>query len=109
MSDTSSEEGEYVAKSSSSEYVLNFMEEAFEDSSPPAINKIRNWNQGSTRNYYPRPTHLDLQYEERGSFTTFHFSGHSIYQWNIDRKSEHEILSTLLTMTASPYKAKRHT
>ena len=86
------------------------MEEAFEDSSPPAINKIRNWNQGSARNYYPRPTPPDLQYEERGSFTTSHFRGRFYLPIEYRRKSEHEILSTLqeITMAVSAYKTKRY-
>ena len=87
MFDTSSKEEEIDAQSSSSEDILNVIEEAFEDSSPPAINKIKNWHQGSTRNYYPRPTLPDLQCEERGSFATSQFSGDAIYQWNIDEKS----------------------
>ena len=75
------------------------------------INKLRNWKQGNTRNYYPRPTSLDLQYEERGSFTSSHFDGTPIYQWNIDEKSEHEILSTLqeMTIAVTAYKSKRFT
>ena len=40
--DTSSEEEEGDTKSSSSEDILNVIEEEFEDSSPSAINKIRN-------------------------------------------------------------------
>ena len=85
------------------------MEEAFEDSSPLAINKLRNWTQGNTRNYYPRPTPPDLQYEECGIFTTSHFNGESVCQWNIDGKSEHEILGTLqeMTMAVSADKAKK--
>ena len=59
---------------------LNVIEETFDDPSPSPINKIRNWTSGSTRNYYPRPTPLDIQYEEQGSFTTSQFSGQSVHQ-----------------------------
>jgi len=94
-----------------SEEALNVIEETFEEPSPSAINKIRNWTSGSARNYYPRPTPPDLQYEERGSFTISQFSGESVHQWNIDGKSEHEILSTLqeMTMALSAYKARKLT
>ena len=38
-----------------------------------------------------------------------HFNGESVYQWNTDGKSEHEILTTLqeMTMALSAYKAKK--
>jgi len=60
------------------------------------------------RNYYSRPTPPDLQYEERGTFSTNHFDGQSVYTWNIDGKSEHEILNTLqqMTMAITAYKAR---
>ena len=65
-SDTSSSSEDEV--NTDSEEALNVIEEAFDDPSPSAINKIRHWTSSSTRNYYPRPTPLDIQYEERGSF-----------------------------------------
>ena len=94
-----------------SEEALNVIEEAFDDPSPSSINEIRNWTLGSTRNYYLRPTPLNILYEERGSFTTCQFGGQSVHQWNIDGKSEHEILSTLqeMTMALSAYKAQKLT
>jgi len=38
-----------------------------------------------------------------------HFDGQSVYTWNIDGKSEHEILNTLqeITMVCIAYKALR--
>jgi len=94
-----------------SEEALNVIEETFEDPSPSAINKIRNWTSSRSRNYYPRPIPPDIQYEKRGSFTTFQFSGQSVHQWNIDGRSQHEILSTLqeMTMPLSAYKAHKLT
>ena len=50
------------------------------------------------RNYYTKPTPPDLQYEERGTFAMNHFDGQSVYTWNLDGKSEHEILNTLQEM-----------
>ena len=61
------------------------------------------------RNYYSRPSPPDLQYEERGTFSMNHFDGQSVYTWNIDGKSEHEILNTLqeITMACIAYKSRR--
>ncbi|KAI5653694.1 hypothetical protein M9H77_30881 [Catharanthus roseus] len=52
------------------------------------INKIRRhkfgrfsnnrWKTSDTRNYYPRPTPPDIQYEERAKFHTAHYDGNSI-------------------------------
>ena len=60
------------------------------------------------RNYYPKPTPPDLQFEERGTFAANHFDGQSIYTWNIDGKPEHELLSTLqeMTMAMTAYRTK---
>ena len=49
-------------------------------------------------NYYPRPAPPDIQYKERGQFKDRNFDGRSIYGWNIDGKSEHEVLSTIEDM-----------
>ena len=93
-----SSDNEEENHSDSSEDILNVIEETFKDSSPLSINKIRNWNRGGTRNYYPRPTPPNLQYVERGNFTSSHFDRSSVHQWNIDSKSQHEILNTLQEM-----------
>jgi len=52
------------------------------------------WRNGKTKNYYPRPTPPDIQYEERAIFKSS-YDGTSVYEWNIDGKSEYEILNTL--------------
>ena len=98
-------------QNSSAKDVINVIKDAFDDSSPLAINQIRHWNSCASKNLYPRPSPPDLQYEERGSFSSPAFDGNSIHTWNIDGKSEHEILSTLqeMTMVVSAYKSKRLT
>lgn len=58
----------------------------------------QNWRTAETRNYYPRPTPPDIQYEERAKFHTKSYDGTSIYEWNIVGKSEYEILNTLQEM-----------
>jgi len=75
-SSTNSESDESTTES---EAALRVIEDTFEESLPLAINKINHWNKSSTRNFYPRPTTLDLQYEERGSFVSSSFDGKSIY------------------------------
>jgi len=71
------------------------MTKTFEDDKVLALNKINYGNKSIMRNYYSRPSPPDLQYEERGTFSIDHFDGQSVYTWNIDGKSEHEILNTL--------------
>jgi len=80
----------------------------FNEYKPLALNKICNWKQGSTKNYYPRRTPPYLQYGERGSFGTSQFNGDALYTRNIDGKSEYEILSTLqeMVMAIIAYKTK---
>ena len=43
-----------------------------------------------TKNWYPRPTPPNLQYEEMS--TQFTLSSGKLYEWNIDGLSEQEIL-----------------
>ena len=79
------------------------------DNDPHQINKIRSsWKNIPTKNYYPRPTPVDLQYEERSTFTSKSFSPDMIHEWNIDGKSDYEILNTLqnMGMAIVAYKAK---
>ena len=57
-----------------------------------------------TWNWYPRPTPLDLQFEERNSHQFFVTSG-KLYEWNIDGLVEQEILNKIhhMTMVANNY------
>ena len=48
-----------------------------------------------TRNYYSKPTPLDIQYEERKWYWENSYDGHGVHEWNIDGKSEYEIINTL--------------
>lgn len=52
-------------------------------------NYRRNWNSSETRNYYPRPTPPDIQYEERSKFHTSKYNGSSLINWNIDGKRKY--------------------
>jgi hypothetical protein len=58
-----------------------------------------------TKNWYPRPTPPDMQFEERGFQHQFSVSVDKLYEWNIDGLSEQEVLNKLshLTMVANSY------
>jgi len=105
--DTSSEAEDDI-NSESEEDTLNVITKTFEDEQELSINKINYGNKSTMRNYYSRPSPPDLQYEERGTFSMNHFDGQSVYTWNIDGKSKHEILNTLqeMTMVCIAYKAR---
>ena len=60
------------------------------------INKIKTWHQRS-KNFYPRPTPPDLQFEEKQPQRSM-YSNDFIYDWNIDGLSEHEIFVVLCQM-----------
>ncbi|KAI5346219.1 hypothetical protein L3X38_014098 [Prunus dulcis] len=58
-----------------------------------------------TKNWYPRPTPPDIQFEERNFQTQFSVSSDKLYKWNIDGLSEQEILNKLqhMSMVANSY------
>jgi hypothetical protein len=58
-----------------------------------------------TKNWYPRPTPPDMQFEERSFQHQFSVSADKLYEWNIDGLSEQEVLNKLshLTMVANSY------
>ena len=47
-----------------------------------------------TKNWYPRPTPPDLQFEERNGHQ-FSVSSGKLYEWNIDGLAEQEILNKI--------------
>ncbi|CAL8134174.1 unnamed protein product [Prunus armeniaca] len=58
-----------------------------------------------TKNWYPRPTPPDIQFEERNFQTQFSVSSDKLYEWNIDGLSEQEIFNKLqhMSMAANSY------
>ena len=48
-----------------------------------------------TKNWYPRPTPHDLQFEEWNVSNQFSISFGKLYEWNIDGLSEQEILNKI--------------
>ncbi|KAK9747931.1 hypothetical protein RND81_02G024400 [Saponaria officinalis] len=92
-------ESDSIESSYGSDDGISQIKEQFDDYQE--VNRIKNrksWQNVSTRNYYPRPKPPDIQYEERSKFKTSQFSPNVIHEWNIDGKSEYEILNTLQEM-----------
>ncbi|RDX90995.1 hypothetical protein CR513_27086, partial [Mucuna pruriens] len=71
----------------------------------PSINMIEI---NKFKNYYPRLSLVDIQYEERGDLVRNSFSGNEISEWNLDGMSEQEILDLTcqMTMVATTHKTK---
>ena len=61
--------------------------------------------------YYSKETPLDLHLESAKTIITENFAGDSIYEWNIDGRSDHEIFITLQRMLIAytTYSTKRAT
>ena len=58
------------------------------------------------KNWYPKPTPPDLQFEERHTYVNSSYSPDLIYEWNIDGMSEYEIINLLheITLLTNVYK-----
>ena len=52
-----------------------------------------------TKNWYPKPTPPDIQFEERSFQTQFSFSVDKLYEWNIDGLFEQEIINKMSHMS----------
>ena len=48
-----------------------------------------------TKNWYSKPTPLDMQFEERSFQTQVSIFANKIYEWNIDGLSEQEIINKM--------------
>ena len=68
-------------------------------------------NVSITRNFYPRPTPPDLQFEERELIVRNAYNAESLYEWNIDGMSQYEILNELheMLMVSNVYKSNNKT
>ncbi|KAL4565433.1 hypothetical protein LXL04_029527 [Taraxacum kok-saghyz] len=79
------------------------------------LNKINQFNgnpKPTIRNYWPRPYLPDVQIEERAfQYDWSAYDGASVYEWNIDGYSEHQIINIVqeMTMAANAYKSKGNT
>ena len=52
-----------------------------------------------TKNWYSKPTPLDMQFEERAFQTQFSVFTDKLYEWNIDGFSEQEIINKMSHMS----------
>ena len=48
------------------------------------LKSINNLKAPKTRNYYPRATFPDMQFEERNQYTQALYTSGTIYEWNIE-------------------------
>ncbi|CAL8132395.1 unnamed protein product [Prunus armeniaca] len=68
----------------------------------PEINRLmtkkRFTQTAKTKNYYPRPTPVDLQFEEDGMWNSAQYDGSSIVEWNIDGLTKYHIINTMKHM-----------
>ena len=91
----------------SSEEEADELIKMFEEPHNQIISKdINNLETFKTRNYYPRPTFPDMQFEERNQYTQASYTSGTIYEWNIDGMTEYNILTKLqeMTMVSTAYK-----
>ena len=61
-----------------------------------------------TKNWYPKPTPPDLQFEERHTYVNSSYSPNLIYELNIDGMSKYEIINLLHEMTLLTNVYKNH-
>ena len=81
------------------------VEEAFQNLELKRITNKRVNPTTLTKNWNPRPTHPDIQFEERNIQNQFSVSADKVYEWNIDGLSEQELLNKLqhISMVANSY------
>ena len=64
-----------------------------------SINRIKherlNTQKPRTKNYYPRPTPPDIQYEENYQMIGTRYDGDALYEWNLDGLSEYQVIKFL--------------
>jgi hypothetical protein len=90
---------------SDSDNNLKQIENAFSNLELKRIHKSRVNPTSLTKNWYPRPTPPDIQFEERNFQSQFSVSSDKLYEWNIDGLSEQEIINKLthMSMVANSY------
>ncbi|CAL9012924.1 unnamed protein product [Prunus brigantina] len=68
----------------------------------PELNRLTNEKRftqiAKTKKYHPRPTPIDLQFEEDGMWNSTQYDESSIVEWNIDGLTEYQIINTMKHM-----------
>ncbi|KAK2973929.1 hypothetical protein RJ640_019444 [Escallonia rubra] len=58
------------------------------------------------RNYYTRPTPVDMQLEEKNFSNPLSFNGSSIYEWNLDGMTDYHVITLLQHMLMAANSAR---
>ena len=87
------------------------LETQFESLQVNKLHKSRVTPTSLTKNWYPRLTPPNLQFEERNLSNQFSVSSDKLYEWNIDGFLEKEILNKIqhISMVANNYLNNGHT
>ena len=92
-----------ISSEENTDELIKMFKEPHNQYVPKSINNLEAFK---TRNYYPRPTFPDMQFEERSQYTQDSYTSGIIYEWNIDGMTEYNILTKLqeMTMVSTTYK-----
>lgn len=105
--------GKTLTSSQNSEFEKDdeHLETQFESLQVNKLHKSRVTPTSLTKNWYPRPTPPNLQFEERNLSNQFSVSSDKLYEWNIDGFLEQEILNKIqqISMVANNYLNNGHT
>ena len=84
---------------------INQLAQQFQSSNLNKIQYLKPNPTSLTKNWYSKPTPVDLQFEETNINNQFSVSAKRLYEWNIDGLSEDQILQKLnhLSMVANSY------
>lgn len=88
---------------------INNIDENIQSETDIEINRIKRNFQQSKKPYYPRHSPPDLLFEEHNKFPSTNFyNGEGIYEWNIDGRSEYEMMNLFqeMGMATLAYKSK---
>lgn len=96
-SSENSSETKSISKSDSDENIRQ-VEKAISRLELNSIHKPKFHPSSLTKNWYPRPTPPNIQFEKRSFQSQFAVSIDKLYEWNIDGLSEQQILDELAYM-----------
>jgi hypothetical protein len=96
-SSENSSETEITSESDSDENIRQ-VEKALSSLELNMIHKPKFPPASLTKNWYPKPTPPDIQFEKRNFQSQFAVSAGKLYEWNIDGLSKQQILDKLIHM-----------
>lgn len=86
---------EFVVEISLLEKESRFFIKQYEKSKKKKKTPSFEYHQSVSKNYYPKPTPFDIQFEEGHLTSTSAFGADLFYKWNINGISKYEILNIL--------------